>query len=86
MKQKKEFALREIAGETLLLPVGKTALDTNGIIALNVLGAEIWALLPEAVDEEDIVQRLYAEYDAPMEVIRADVAQFMGKLRGLAII
>ena len=30
MNVKLDFVLREIAGETLLVPAGKTALDLNG--------------------------------------------------------
>ena len=47
MKIKREFALREIAGDILLVPTGKTALDLNGMLTLNAVGAEIWKMLPE---------------------------------------
>ena len=46
MKIKREFVLREIAGDILLVPVGKTALDLNGMLTLNEVGAEIWKMLP----------------------------------------
>ena len=48
MELKREFVLREIAGDTLLIPTGRTALDLNGMLTLNELGAEIWRLLPQA--------------------------------------
>ena len=47
MKIKREFVLREIAGDILLVPAGKTALDLNGMITLNAVGADIWKMLPE---------------------------------------
>ena len=39
MNVKLDFVLREIAGETLLVPAGKTALDLNGMLTLNETGA-----------------------------------------------
>lgn len=48
MNVKLDFVLREIAGETLLVPAGKTALDLNGMLTLNETGAALWRMLPEA--------------------------------------
>ena len=86
MNVKKEFVLREIAGDLLLVPTGKTALDLNGMMTLNEVGAEIWKMLPEVEDEEEIVRRLLQEYDATAEAIRPDVSAFLGKLRELGIL
>lgn len=86
MKLKREFVVREIAGDIFLVPTGKTALNLNGMMTLNALGAEIWAMLPEVEGEEEIVQRILAEYDAEPVQIRADVWDFLGKLRQMEII
>ncbi len=86
MKIKLEFVTREVAGDTLLVPVGKTSLDLNGMLTLNELGAKIWALLPDAEDENAIVQKILLEYDAQEDVVRADVHEFLQKLRDLGII
>lgn len=42
MKIKGEFVLRELVGETILVPVGRTALQLNGMITLNPVSAQIW--------------------------------------------
>ncbi len=86
MNIKREFVLREIAGDLLLVPTGKTALDLNGMLTLNNVGADIWNMLPEVKDEEEIVQRLLQEYDATAEEVRPDVSAFLNKLRELNII
>ena len=39
---KKELIKREIAGDTILVPVGKTVLDANGLFVMNELGSFIW--------------------------------------------
>lgn len=57
MNVKLDFVLREIAGETLLVPAGKTALDLNGMLTLNETGAALWRMLPEAPDAEALTPR-----------------------------
>ena len=52
-----DFVLREIAGETLLVPAGKTALDLNGMLTLNETGAALWRMLPEAADDDCCCRR-----------------------------
>lgn len=86
MEIKREFVLREIAGDLLLVPAGKSALDLNGMLTLNAAGAEIWQMLPEVKDEEEIVRRLLEEYEVEESQLRQDVAEFMEKLRELGIL
>lgn len=86
MKIKREFVLREIAGDILLVPAGKTALDLNGMVTLNAVGAEIWKMLPEVKDADEITARLLEEYDASAEEIKTDVVAFLDKLRELGIV
>lgn len=83
---KKELIKREIAGDTILVPVGKTVLDSNGLFVLNELGAFIWDLLPEAENEEDICKAILAEYDVSAEEAAQDVSEFFGALRKMGII
>jgi hypothetical protein len=86
MNVKLEFILRDIAGDLLLVPAGKAALDLNGMLTLNEVGAEIWKRLPEAEDEEALVQALLQEYEVEEEVLRADVREFLDSLRQLGIL
>ena len=83
---KKELIEREIAGDTILVPVGKTVLDSNGLFALNELGAFIWHLLPNVESEAQIVDAVLAEYDVSAEEAAKDVAEFMNKLKEMNII
>lgn len=86
MEVLKQFAIREIAGEYLLVPVGRAALDLNGMITLNDVAADIWNMIPEAKDEEDIVQKLLEQYEVSEEEVRSDVKSFLNKLRKLEIV
>lgn len=83
---KKELIKREIAGDTILVPVGKTVYDSNGLFALNELAAFIWDLLPQVETEEAICDAVLAEYEVSREEAAADIAEFMNKLRSMEII
>lgn len=86
MTIKKELIKREIAGDTILVPVGKTVYDSNGLFVLNELGAFIWDVLPQAQSEADICKAVLAEYDVSEEEAAKDIAQFLDKLRSMDII
>ena len=83
---KKELIKREIAGDTILVPVGKTVLESNGLFMLNELGAFIWDLLPTVDTEEELCNAVLERYDAPAEGVRKDVSEFLSKLRDMGII
>lgn len=87
MNVKLDFVLREIAGETLLVPAGKTALDLNGMLTLNETGAALWRMLRRRADAEALTQGLLQEFEgAPAEQVRADVEEFLARLRELGIV
>lgn len=83
---KKELIKREIAGDTILVPVGQTVLDSNGLFVLNELGAFIWELLPEAKDEAEICEAILREYEVTAEEASRDVAEFLENLKKLEIL
>ena len=56
MKIKGEFIMRELVGEILLVPVGQTALQFNGMITLNPVSAQIWRSLEQGAPYEEILQ------------------------------
>ena len=58
MKIKKELIKREIAGDTILVPVGKSVYDSNGLFVLNELAAFIWNILPEVDSESEIAEKI----------------------------
>lgn len=83
---KKELITREIAGEVVLVPVGKSVLDSNGLFALNELGAFLWKHLPGANDEGELVELILDEYDVDRKTAAADTAEFLQKLRDMNIL
>lgn len=86
MNIKLDFVLRDIAGDLLLVPAGKAALDLNGMLTLNEVGAEIWRMLPEVADEEELIAKLLEIYEVEEPELRADVTDFLNALRKMGIL
>jgi hypothetical protein len=86
MKLKLQLVKRDIAGDVILVPVGEATSSIKGLITINETGAAIWDALPEAEDEEAIVDVLYEQFDADRGELRKDVDEFLDKLRELDII
>ena len=80
MKIGKEFVLREIAGDYIIIPTGKTVLEFNGLITVNEVGASIWKMLQEETSFEKLVQGILEEYDVEDSAARQDVQEFLDKL------
>ena len=86
MKIKKNLIKRDIAGDVILVPTGKSVIEANGLYFLNDLGSFIWDILPGVESEEDIIKAVLDEYDADENIVRNDVALFLDKLRKLEVI
>lgn len=86
MKIKKELIKREIAGDTILVPVGKSVYDSNGLFVINELGAFLWERLPEAEDESTLLAAVLEEYEVTEAEASRDVHEFLLQLKKLEII
>ena len=80
MKIRKEFVLREIAGDYIIIPTGKTVLEFNGLITVNEVGVSLWNMLQNEVSFEELVQGILEEYDVEESVAREDIQEFLDKL------
>ena len=79
MKLKEGFILREIAGETVVLPAGND-LDLNMMITLNETGKFLWQHLQQGADEDSLVAAVLEEYEIDEAGARKHVAAFVEKL------
>ena len=86
MKIKKDLIKRQVAGDTILVPVGQSIYQSNGLFVLNEVGAFLWDLLPEAESEEDLCKNVLEAYEVEENIAAADVRDFLEMLRKLDII
>lgn len=80
MKTNKEYMLREIAGETVLVPMGSASQKLNGMIRLTESAAFIWKQVDTAADLEEIITRVQDEYEVDEDTARCDIYGFLREL------
>ena len=79
LQLKPGFILREIAGETVVIPSG-TELDVNMMITLNDTGAFLWKHIAEGIEREMLISLLLSEYDANEKTATEAVDAFVAQL------
>lgn len=82
MKLKKGFVLREVAGETVVVPVN-AELNFNGMITLNETAKALWKVLENETTEDALVKAILGEFNIDEATAQNDVALFIQKLKGL---
>lgn len=80
MKIKENFALRQVAGTWVVLPLASTTLNFNGMLTLNETGCMLWNLLKQGSTREALATALTDEYDVTFEQALADVDEYLNKL------
>lgn len=86
MKLKYDFAVREIVGEYVMVPLGKGALEFSGMISTSETGALLVEALKQDVTREDLLQKILDEYDVDLPTANGDLDEFLNQLRKLNIL
>ena len=81
MKLKGEFMMRELLGDTILIPIGETALTYNGIIWLDPVGAEIWRWILQGASKEQLLENMIQNFEVEEETAKQDLENFLEDLR-----
>lgn len=75
-----DVIVREVAGETLLVPVRGRLADLQDLFVLNEVGAWLWPLLDGSRSTADLATAVVAEFDVDDERAAADVRAFLLRL------
>ena len=86
MEIKKQVILRSVAGEHMLIPVGETVFEYNGIFMLTESGKFLWENISNGADETDLINLLMQEYGIDSDTATADVKEFIEMLRTFGIV
>ena len=86
MKLKMQFILRDIVGESVLVPINESTSNFNGLITVNELGKFIWENLESSKDEEELLHKILEEYEVEEKEAKEDLDEFLDKLRQVDII
>ena len=80
MKIVKEFILRDIAGECVLVPTGETTQEFNGLITLSDTARCIWENLEKVDSTKEMVDLILEEYEIDEQTALRDTVQFVSQL------
>ena len=86
MKIVKEFILREIAGECVLVPTGDTTQEFNGLITLTDTAKFIWENIEKVDSFEELLNLMLDEYDVDRETLERDAYLFVNQLIGTGFV
>ena len=86
MKLAKGFLTHEMDGETVMAASGEAAKKFVGLVRANAAASLILECLKQETDLETIADKLYAEFDAPRDVLRRDAEKVIYQLRSIGAI
>ena len=86
MRISKDFIIKKIMDDYIVVPTGKEMVDFNAMITLNETGAFLWEKLQEEKTEEELVEELCAEYDVASDVAAQDISDFLKLLQDADIL
>jgi hypothetical protein len=81
MKIRGEFITRQILDDTVVLPVGNTAIEFNNMIMLNSVSLVIWQCLEKDVSFDDILKAVTDNFEVSQEQAVADIREFLDGMR-----
>jgi hypothetical protein len=77
---------REIAGETIVVPICAGVGDMEAVYTFNEVGGNLWKLLKERRAIGDLVDWVVRNFDVTSEAAAADVQGFLEELRGHGLV
>lgn len=80
LKLDKEYVLRQIGDDYIIVPVGKAALGFNGMITVNETGAFLWEELVKGTNKGELLRTLMDNYEVTQEEAEKDIDEFLDVL------
>ena len=77
---------REIAGETIIVPIRGHVGDLDSIYTLNEVGTMIWQLIDCKNSINQIIEGICMAYDVSLEEAKKDTVEFLNSLETAGLI
>ena len=81
MKIKKDFLLKTVAGQKVVVPTGDNVVNINAAITLNETAAFLWEQLQNECSKEELLTRMTETYDVSKETAEKDIDVFLNVLK-----
>lgn len=86
MKIKNNYKIRAVAGENIVIPLGKESKRNEGIFRVNGSGAELFKLYQNDADIQAGMDLLVNNYGLDAEQAKQDVTDFIEMLKSYDMI
>lgn len=80
MKIKENYVMREVAGQAIVIAIGKESERFKGMINLNQTGKDVWMYLEEGLDIPGIVNKFIEKYEIDESTASEDVTDMINRL------
>lgn len=80
MKIKKQFVIRDIAGECVMIPTGPTAQNFNGLISINQTARFIWENIESCHSQEELLHKVISEFEVEEATAKNHIESFLYEL------
>jgi hypothetical protein len=79
-RRKETVVRRDVAGQTLLVPIGSGTANLQRVFSLDAAGRCIWEALAEARTEDQLAAAVCERFDVDEERARSDARSFIADL------
>ena len=86
MKISRNFVLKKIGDESVVIPLGSEAINLGGVLTLNETGVMLYEMLKDNKEILELVDALVEAYNVSREQAMNDVLEFIEKLKELGIL
>jgi hypothetical protein len=86
LKRNTDCVAREVAGETIIVPIRANVGDLDSVYTLSEVGSRIWQLLDGHTTIAGLAAAICAEYDVSPEQAEADTLALLADLQAAGLI
>ena len=80
MRRNDNFVLRDIGGQSVLVPLGSQVIAVTGLFILNETGRYVWEILAKECSIEEIIASVVNHYDVNITTANVDIEKFFHEI------
>ena len=80
MKIKKNYVMREVAGQAIVIAIGEESERFKGMINLNRTGKDVWKYLEKDLDLPEIAKKIAEKYEVDKYTAMQDIESMTDRL------
>lgn len=81
-----EIVSREVAGETIVVPICRGVGDLDSVYTFNSVGKCLWQLLEQDRTAEELAHWVATQYDVSAQQASQDVQAYLSELQEIGLI